>query len=461
MKKNNLFIFCLILIFALASLGQAGDLKLPKVNEKTLKNGLDVYIIEQTEVPVVSIRLVIPGGSCYENEEIAGLANLTSGLLRKGTKSRTANEVSEEIDFIGGSLGAGASTDAINATCTVLSKHLDKGLELLADIVVNPVFDDEEVDRLKDQIVGAIMQSKSDPGTIRSTQFAKYLFGDHPYGLPAIGTEETMLMLTSDDVKEFYNKYVIPNNAFLLVVGDVKPKDVMKLAAKYFDGWKQGTAVELNLPDPPKIEGRKVFLIDKPDATQSFIAMGHLGLSRLNPDAFSTRAMNYILGGGGFASRMMKSVRGEEGLTYGIGSSFDFKKYPGKFSVTTFTKNESTAKTMNIILDELNKIRNETVTDKELADCQSFYSGYLPLQFETASQIASWMETIFLYDLGTDYYANYIKTINNTTPETAQQMAQKYIDTENMLIVVVGKAEDVKTQLEEFGEVTVIPLIEL
>jgi len=461
MRRYKILILGLVFVFALISTAQAVEMKLPKIEKETLDNGLDVYIIEQHEVPIVSMRLVIPGGSIYDNEETAGLANLTAGLLRKGTKTRTADEVSEAIDFVGGSLGAGAGADAVNATCTVLSKHLAVGLDLLADIVINPVFDEEEVNKLKDQIVGGIMQGKSDPTTIRNIQFDKYMFGDHPYGLPNAGNEETILMLTGDDVKDFYNKYIIPNNAFLLIVGDVKAKEVLKTVGKSFGKWKEGTAPELNLPEYPKIEGHKIILIDKTDATQSFIAMGHHGLTRYSEDAFKVRVMNYILGGGGFASRLLQVVRSEMGLTYGINSGFDFNKYTGAFYVKTFTKNESTGEAIRAIFGELEKIRENPVGEKELNDTRSFYTGYIPLQFETPANIASWLQTMYLYDLGEDYYNRYLKGIEATTMDDVQQMARKYIDPDNMLIVVVGKADEVKTQLEEFGEVTVIPLIEL
>lgn len=461
MKLRKILVISLIFIFAMAAMTQAVEMKIPKIEKKTLDNGLSIYVIEQHEVPVVSMRLDIPGGAIYETEETAGLANLTASLLRKGTQTRTSQEISQEIDYVGGSLGAGAGRDAVYCTSRVLSKHLDKGMELLADIAINPIFPDEEVQKQKDQFLGGIMQSKSDPTSIRNNQFDKYLFGQHPYAFPSMGTEETMMLLTADDVKDFYNKYIIPNNSFLLIVGDVNAKDVISKAQKYFGKWKAGTVAEVELPAPPEITGHKIILIDKPDATQSYIEIGHLGITRTNPDAFVTRVMNYILGGGGFASRLTKQVRGEEGLTYGIGSNFDFNKYPGAFVVQTFTKNESTGHTVELIFNELDKIRNAPVDEKELSETKSFYSGYLPLQFETPESIASYMETIYLHNLGEDYYSRYIKAINAATAEDVQKVAQEYIHPENILIVVVGKADEVKPQLEQFGDVTVIPMIEL
>jgi len=461
MKKHLIFTICLILMAVSVSFLQAAEMKMPEYEKVTLDNGLDVYVIEQHETPIVYVQLVIPGGTCYDTEETAGLTNLTCGLLRKGTTTRTADEIAQAIDFVGGSLGAGAGKDAITANTLVLSKHLDTGLDLLADIIMHPVFDEEEVERLKEQTVAGIMQSKSDPSTIRNQQFDKIIFGDHPYALSAIGTQETIFMLTSDDVKDFYNKYFIPNNAFMMVIGDVTPDDVIGKVKNYFGGWKMGTAPEFNFPKAPALEGRRVVLIDKPDATQSYIALGHHGVNRMDPDAFHLRVLNYILGGGGFQSRLTKNVRGESGLTYGISSSFDFNKYPGEFSVTTFTKNESTSEVIDKILDELEAIKKEPVSMDELTECQSFYSGYIPLQFETPAQIASYIKTILLYELPMNYYTTYLKEINSATQDDLLKLAQKYINTENLLIVVVGKAEDVKTQLEKYGPVQVIPMIEL
>ncbi|HDS00851.1 MAG TPA: insulinase family protein [candidate division Zixibacteria bacterium] len=461
MKYRSLFIIGLVMLFAFTGSGLTIEMELPEIEHKALDNGLDVYVIEQHEVPVVSMRLVVRGGTLYETEETIGIANLTSSLLRKGTTNRTADEISEEIDFIGGSLGAGAGNDAIYATCKVLSKHLDKGMELLADIMINPIFPEEEIEKQKDQFLGSIMQNKSDPTTIREMQFYRLLFGQHPYGFPMIGTEETIMLLTDSDIKDFYNKYIIPNDAFILVVGDVQPGEAIEKVEKYFGPWKPGTPPTIDIPEPAQIENTRVVLIDKPDATQSYIAMGHLGISRLSPDAFACRVMNYILGGGGFASRLTKEVRGEGGLTYGIQSMYDYNKYRGAFAVKTFTKNESTGEAIDLILEELRRIREEMVTEEELNDTRNFYSGYIPIQFETPDKIASYVETIYLYDLGEDYYSRYINTVSNTTRQDVQDAAQKYIDPNSMLIVVVGKAEEVKPQLEKYGEVEVIPLIEL
>jgi zinc protease len=462
MSKRLYILYIGIALLCVAFIpASAVEIEMPEIEKTSLDNGLDVYVIEQHETPVVTMKLVIPGGSIYENDETAGLANLMSGLLRKGTTSRTANEISEEIDFVGGRLGASADKDAFYVSSTVLSKHLEIAFDLMSDISINPVFDDEEVERLRNQIVGAIEQSKNDPTTIRDQQFAHYLYGDHPYGLPFIGNSETMLMLTSDDIKEYYHKYFIPNDGFLLVVGDVEPKDVFNKAKKYFGKWKAGTPVTVDLPSMPQINGYEIYLIDKPDATQSYISIGHRGIDRYNPDAFSLRVMNYILGGGGFASRLTKEVRGEGGLTYGIGSSFDYNRYPGAFKVTTFTKNESTAEAIDLIFAELEKIRDSRITEEELDNTQSFYTGYIPLQFETPANIANYIETILLYELGEDYYNRYLQGIESTTREDVQEVAQNYIDPDNMLIVVVGKREDVEPQLQKYGDVTVIDMIEL
>ncbi|MFH1891500.1 MAG: pitrilysin family protein [Candidatus Zixiibacteriota bacterium] len=302
-------------VFILASSALAGDVKLPKINRKTLDNGLEIIALEQHEQPVVSMRLVIRGGQSFDTADKAGLANFTASLLRQGTTTRDANQISEEIDFVGGSLAAGAGLDETNANCEVLSKHLAVGFDLLSDMVINPTFADDEVERIRNQTISAIMRSKDDPNSIAAEMFNKQIFGDHPYALPAMGTEESMSMLTRDDVVAFHQKYYIPNNSFLIIVGDIKPDEVFKMASVKFGPWQKGTVPEMNFPAPPTISGYKIVLIDKPDATQSNIVFGHLGINRSNPDIFAVRVMNYIVGGGGFVSRLMKDIRAEQGLT--------------------------------------------------------------------------------------------------------------------------------------------------
>ncbi len=439
---------------------RAQEIKLPPIERTTLDNGLKLIIIEHHELPVVAFRLILKSGSACDPQDKSGLADLTAGLLRKGTKTRTATQIAEEIDFVGGSLGAGSGRDATYATCEVLTKHLDVGLDLLSDVILNPTFKEDEIERLKKQTLAAIMQQKQDPENVAHEKFDEFLFGDHPYGRASEGTEESVPAITREDIVNFHRTYYVPNNAVLAVVGDVKSKEVTKKVKAKFARWSGGEVPAPVVTQPPAIEGYQILLVDKPDLTQTYICMGHLGIEKKHPDYFPVKVMNYILGGGGFASRMMDEVRSKRGLTYGIGCSFAANRLGGAYQVSTFTQNDSTSAAIAAIIEQIKKIQTEGVTDKELEDTKSFYNGYFPLQFETPSQIATQMLDVELYDLGQDYLRDYRKNISAVTKEDVLRVAQKYLDPNNLKLVVVSKAEDVKASLEPMGKVSVVPYME-
>jgi zinc protease len=452
-----------LLFFLLATSVTAADnqeIKLPPIQKVGLANGLTVIVIEHHELPVVAFRLVLKSGSASDPQGKGGTADLTAGLLRKGTETRSATQIAEEIDFVGGRLGAGSGLDATYATCQVLAKHFDVGLDLLSDIILNPTFKEDEIERLRKQTLSAIAEGKQDPSSVADQKFSWFLFGDHPYGRPSEGTEESVPTITREDIVDFHRTYYVPNNAILAVVGDVKSKDVLAKVKAKFGGWKSGDVPQPVVATPPPVQGYQILLVDKPDLTQTYVCMGHLGIEKKHPDYFPIRVMNYILGGGGFASRLVDEVRSKRGLTYDVGCRFDANKLGGAYQITTFTRNDSTAAAIAAIIDQIKRIRTEGVTDKELEETKSFYTGYFPLQFETPSQIATQILDVELYDLGEDYIQNYRENINAVTKEDVLRVAQKYLDPDNLKLVVVSKADDVKASLEPLGSLQVVSFTE-
>jgi zinc protease len=433
----------------------AQEIKLPQIKKETFDNGLKVIVIEHHELPVVAFRLVLRSGSTYDPSGKAGLANLTAGLLRKGTQTKDATQIAEEIDFVGGTLGAGANWDATFATCRVLNKYFDTGLDLLADIILNPTFKDDEIERLRKQIIAGIMQQKDDPGSVAEEKFRKFVFDQHPYGQPLEGTEESVSGIAREDIVNFHNIYYVPNNAILAVVGDVKTDVVLKKIKSKFGFWQRREFVTPDFAPPPQIKGHQILLVDKPDLTQSYIKIGHFGIQRRSPDYFPVRVMNYILGGGGFASRLMDEIRDKRGLTYDIRSNFDSYRLRGAFEVSTFTRVDSTLGAIQTTLDQIKRMRTEKVSQKELSETKAFYNGYYPLQFETPEQIATQILNVEIYDLGEEYIKNFRKNINAVTADDILRIAQKYLDPDNIKLVVVSKAEELKTGLELLGEVEV------
>jgi zinc protease len=455
-----IFSFLLCLIIGSTITATAQEIKLPPIQRTTLDNGLKLIVIEHHELPVVAFHVVLNSGSALDPPPKAGLADLTAGLLRKGTTTRSATQIAQEIDFVGGGLGAGSGLDATYATCQVLAKHFDVGLELLSDIVLNPTFKEDEIDRLRQQTLSGIKEKKSDPGSVAHEKFRKFVFGDHPYGQPAEGTEKSVAAIGRDDIVNFHRRHYVPNNAILAVVGDVEPQEAIKKVKARFSRWESGEVTRPDLVEPPAITGHQILLVDKPDLTQTYIRLGHLGIERKNPDYFAVKLMNYILGGGGFASRLMDEVRSKRGLTYDVYCSFDYDKLKGAFEVETFTRNDSTAAAISAIIQQIKKIRADGVTDKELEDTKSFYSGYFPLQFETPGQIATEILNVELYGLGEDYLKNYRKNINAVTKEDVIMAARKYLNPDNMKLVVVSKASDVKSSLESMGSLEVVSFLE-
>ncbi len=460
MTKRN-FVFVLGLIFIIAGTSLHAAIQMPPMTERTLGNGLKVIVVENHEQPVVSMNLLIRSGTAMDGLGKAGLANMTAGLLRKGTATRDATKISQEIDFVGGSIGASSEKDATNVTCSVLTKHFDVGLDLLADIVLNPSFPEAEIERLRKQTMAGLMAQKDDPNAISDQQYAAYLFGEHPYAQPASGTIESVSGLERDDIAGYWSRNFLPNNAVLFVAGDVTADAVLAKIEGKFGGWKRGELPQTNFPPANPVKGNRVVLINKSDATNANINMGHLGIDRYNPDIYAVRTMNYILGGGGFRSRLMTDIRDKRGLTYGINSQYSFDRYPGAFTVSVATNVDSAAQSIAATIEHLRQIQAADVTAQELSETKSFYAGYLPRQFETPMQVASQLSVVELYGLEKDYFSKYIDYMQAVTPQQVRLAAQKYISPDNLLIVVVGNAEKLRDALKQFGPITELDLSEI
>ncbi len=343
-----------ILISFLVIWGPAAVSASPKIEPKrvVLKNGMTLLIVEAHALPVVNVSVAIKTGAIYDPPGKSGVANLTGVLLDEGTKTRSSRQIAEEIDFIGGRLSTSGGTDYSSASLVVLKKDIKTGLELLSDVLLNPVFPEEEFERKKKETLASILSDKDDPGVVASKAFYKAVFGAHPYGTPTEGDEESLERITREDIVTFYQKYYKPNNTIIAIVGDVDSKEAVNLIETYFKSWKREKISFPEIPSVEKVKRQEAVLIDK-NITQANILLGHTGISRDNPDYYSVVVMNYILGGGGFSSRLTKEIRDNKGLAYSVYSRFDVNKYPGAFAVTIQTKNESAPVAIEGILSEL------------------------------------------------------------------------------------------------------------
>jgi zinc protease len=408
-------------------------------------NGITVLALEQHFLPIVEIHALIKTGSAQDPPDKAGLANLVASLLDEGTTTRTSKQQAEQIDFVGGALEVKASEDFTTASARVLKKDIDLGFTLLADMLQRPAFHKEEFERIRTQLLGEMASDNDDPGHIAMKAFNQLVFHGHPYRWPVNGTEETLNKITLADVQTFYGREYSPSQVILTIVGDITLEQATALVQTHFGAWKKGAATTRNMKKPSAVERKTVQLIEK-DLTQSTIVLGHGGLSRTHPDYYPVTVMNYILGAGGFSSRLMDSIRDKQGLAYGIMSHFDARLMSGSFWVNLQTKTETTNQAITSVLAEIKSIRDTPVSDQELAEAKSFLMGSFPLRFDSTAKLAHVLAQVEFYGLGFEYFSDYPKWIDRVTKEDVQRIAKQYLDPKRYALVVVGDLAKAKVK---------------
>jgi zinc protease len=407
------------------------------VREK-LPNGLVWLFSEQSGLPLVTFRLLVKAGTLQDPPGKEGLANLTATLLLSGTKKRSATQIAQELDFLGAKLGAAGGDDFAEVSLTVLKKDLAPGLDLFQDILLHPAFAPQEVRRKVAEIKASLKSDEDEPMVVASRAFNKDLFGAFPYGHPIRGTQAGLTAITPKVLVEFHRRYYRPNNAILSVAGDLTQEEARKWVAQIFGPWQPGEIPKPNLPPIPPLNERQVVVINK-DISQANIILGNLGISRTNPDFYALQVMNYILGGGGFASRLMDNIRVNRGLAYSVSSNFNPGLEPGPWVVGLETKNSSSGEAVAQVVAEMQRIRKEPVAPAELRDAKSYLIGSFPRKMDSLARRAWLMGYAEFYGLGLDYPWRYPDLIRNLTAADIQRVAEKYLHPEKYLLVVVGK----------------------
>jgi len=442
--RRNGFFHLFLALFSLLSLVSSVSAA-PLGSREVLQNGLTLLHSEKKQLPIIKVIVAVRAGSISESAGKAGLANLTADLLNEGTARRSSRDISEAIEFVGGSLNTSGGADYVTASLSVLKKDVELGFNLLSDILLNPAFSDSEIKRRKTLIRNSIKQQREEPGIVASKAFLKAVYGDHPYGWPVEGTEETLDSITREDIVDFHKTWYAPNNAVIAVVGDISRDELGSLLTRYFGSWQKKDVPKRQLPQPRAISGPGVIRIQK-EIVQSNILLGHPGVSRDNPDYYALTVMNYILGGGGFASRLMDNIRDNRGLAYDVHSSFTANKYGGVFQAGLQTKNQSAQTAIDEVLAEMERIRTEPVSSRELDDAKSYLTGSFPLRVDSNNKIAGFLIAIEQFGLGLDYVDKYRDLIQKVTKEDVLRVAKKYLSTKDYILVVVADLE--KTSLK-------------
>ncbi|HEY2917380.1 MAG TPA: pitrilysin family protein [Candidatus Binatia bacterium] len=404
-----------------------------------LNNGLVLLTSEQRALPMVSIELLIDAGSRYDGGKQEGLANLTAKLLRYGTKQRTALQISETLDFLGASLQTGCGEDVASISVTLLKKDLSTGLELLANILTSSTFPQGEIDRQKQEIIASIRAREEDPGAVAQRTFAAALFPESPYGRLVEGSEASVKSLQQTSLREFFARYYRPNRSIMAVVGDVSEQEITRALNQAFRGWSKGEPSGQPLV-PAKIGAPQVLRVNR-DLTQANIILGHVGVARGNSDYYAIQVMSYILGGGGFSSRLMDSVRNERGLAYSVYSHFSAEKSHGSFQLVMQTKNETAQEAIRIANEEIRRIREEPVSEQELSDAKDYLIGSFPLRFDTNRKVASFLAQVEYFQLGLDYPDRYGDLIRKVDRAEVQRVAKQYLYPDKLITVIVGNQQ--------------------
>jgi len=435
MKSWTILMLLPLAGFALITPGKAEGGLAPK--RSTLRNGVVLLTSEQQSLPMVTLTLLMEAGSRFEPEGKEGLAHLAARLLTYGTRRRNAQEISEILDFIGAVISTTSSEDLATISLTILKKDLDTGLNLLAELLTEAVFPVEEIERQKQSTIAQIQANEESPSWIAQKKLFETLFPGSPYGRPVEGDPESLQKIEQKDLISFYQRFYRPDHAILAAVGDISHQEISKKLEQVFQAWKPG-GVTITPPSIPPAGTGKQIRISK-DLTQANILMGQRGVTRSHRDYYAIQVMNYILGGGGFSSRLMDSVRNERGLAYSVYSVFDAEKYAGTFQIVMQTKNETADEAVRIAREEVRRIREEKVTPEELQDAKDFLIGSFPLRFDTNRRVADFLAYAEFFELGPDYIDRYPELIRRVNLDEIFRVARTYLQPDQMVLVMVTK----------------------
>jgi len=416
----------------------ARDVKFPPYEIRTLQNGLQVVVVQHHEQPILTLRMLIRSGAASDPSQKQGVAVLTAALLDQGTTTRSAEQIADTIDSIGGGLGTGAGTDLSYANVLVMKDSLSLGFELLNDVVRNPAFKSDELERQRQQAISGLRVSYEDPDYVAGLVFDRLVYGFHPYGLPNNGTPESLQSVTVDDLRTFHKTYYAPNNAILAVVGDVTPQEAFSGAERAFGNWASHEVKADDAGAPPE-PTRRVIVVDKPDAVQTELRVGQLALPRKHPDYLAYDLTMKILGGEG-ANRLQRVLRSERGLTYGASAEFQALRQSGDFAANTDTRSDATAEVLRVIVEEITKLQRDRVSDRELSDAQAYLTGNFPLTIETPEDIAAQVLNAIFYGLPLSDIENYRELVNAITADDIQRVARQYLKPDRLSVVLVGNA---------------------
>jgi predicted Zn-dependent peptidase len=437
--------------------GPARRYRFPEFHDEVLPSGIRLLTAPVNKLPIATILVIVDAGSVNELRGKEGIAALTAAGLLEGTNQFDGAELAQKFEQLGTSLESGADWDSAFVTITVLSDKLEEATRLLGEVISSPVFPEREVERLKAERLAEILQLESEPRGLADEKFAEFLYApESRYSRPDEGSSESVSGLTRDDVEEFYRSTYRAGGTTVIVVGDVTPELARAIVADAFEKWPTGSRKEAQLTTASRAKGRNVHILHKPDAPQSELRVGHVGLPRRHRDFFPTLVMNAVLGGL-FGSRINLNLREVHGYTYGASSHYDWRRGAGPFVVSTAVQSEVTAPALTEILFEIDRIRSEKISDEELTLARDYLEGVFPIRYESTAAIATALATLVVHSLPADYYDVYRKNIHSVSADAVLAAANAHLHPQEFQTVIVGDANTIQSSLVDprFGELLV------
>jgi zinc protease len=446
------------------AIGPAPSLKLPTIQKTRLSNGLGVWIVEHHEVPLAQINVIVRSGSAADPIGKYGVGSLAAAMLDEGAGTRSSLQLADALEFLGANLSTTSSYDYSAIRSSVPVSKLADALPLVADVALRPTFPASELDRLRQERLTGLLQARDNPAQLIQLAFPRVLFGPtHRYGTSANGLPPAIEAFTVADLQAFYRAHYRPDNATLLVVGDVMPAAILAMLEQHFGAWKSEGMASLvaEVPTAPQLKSRAVYIVDKPDAPQSQIRIGWVGVPRSTPDYAALEVLNTILGGS-FTSRLNQNLREKNGYSYGASSAFDMRLSAGPFLATAGVQTDKTGPAIGEFFNELNAIV-KPIPDNELAKAKNYVALSFPGEFETTGDLARKLEELVVYKLPDDTYSNFVASVNKVTAADLQRLAARYVQPDKMAVVVVGDRKAIEGPIRQLnlGPITFLTIDEL
>lgn len=434
--------------------GAPRPFRFPSFSHHVLANGLEVYAAPMRQTPLVHFEVLLPASGQFDTVGRPGLASLHSELIDEGTEHRSTLDIARTIEGLGGSLVPGTGWNMAYVEAGLLSRHVEAGLDLMAEVVRSPSFPEEELERRRQQRLAEILRRKDLPSSLADQRFSEVVYGDTVYGQPLIGREETVQSFTRHDVADFYRRHVRPNGAKFMVVGDFVPDDLFAILERVWGDWPQGTPVERQTVEPQPLAQTEVHIVDRPGSSQTQLHLGHASLPRQHPHFSRLLLLNSIFGGK-FTSRINLNLRERNGFTYGANSFIARRLGPAPFTIRTAVGTESAGAAVRELLFELRRIREDMVTPQELQDSCDYLTGVFPYTVQTIGDLLKRLEALAVFELGHNYYETFPKSLKDIRREELLETAREHFRPDRLAIVAVGPAAELESQLDGLGPVTV------